>query len=315
MLTKLLEIDSQLDESIIEAVAILRSSGIVAFPTETVYGLGADVFDSLACSKIFEAKLRPSDSPLAAHISDLSQVGLLAREIPDEFYILAEKFMPGPISLIVPAKPEVPSIVTAGGTTIAFRFPDEPICQKLISTYGTPLAATSANLSGRPSPTHHSHVADDLGGRIPAVFAGGDCKFKIESTVLSLVSDDVKILRKGVIEIEQLESVLGKKIITQSVSNATKHPHYKPFKKVCKFDSFVAFQSFAEQTNEMISLISNYNISRNNVVENLSLSSETLYENLRTADKSESKVIVVLTDEFTSKNELLQDRLNSIINK
>lgn len=185
----------------------------MAFPTETVYGLGGLLFDERATQKIYAAKGRPQTKPLTAHISALSQVEQIALEIPKEFYLLAEVFFPGPLTLILRKLPTVPEIVSAGGQTIGIRFPDHPIAKLLIHAAGGPLVAPSANLSGKPSPKSAGHVLQDLEGKIAAVIDGGICPLGIDSTVLDLVSfEQPVILRLGQITQADLEAVLKKKV-------------------------------------------------------------------------------------------------------
>lgn len=198
------------EKEIHQAAHLLKQGEIVAFPTETVYGLGGCIFDEKAVEKIYVAKGRPKAKPLSAHIADLSQVEQIGEEIPKEFYLLAEKFLPGPLTLIIKKKKHIPEIVSARTNTIGIRFPDHPIAQKLILAAGMPLVAPSANLSGRPSPVSAQYVLQDLEGKIAAVVDGGRCPLGVDSTVFDLVS--FTILRQGKITKEQIEEVLGRKI-------------------------------------------------------------------------------------------------------
>lgn len=201
------------EKQIPEAASLLKKGEIVAFPTETVYGLGGSLFDSFAVEKIYVAKGRPQTKPLTAHISALSQVEQIGFEIPDEFYILAEVFFPGPLTLILKKLPIIPENVTAGTQTIGIRFPNHRIAQQLIHAVGGPLVAPSANLSGKPSPKSAGDVLQDLEGKIAAVIDGGICPLGIDSTVLDLVSfDQPRILRHGKITKADLEAVLKRKI-------------------------------------------------------------------------------------------------------
>lgn len=217
-----------------KAASLILSGQLMAFPTETVYGIGAHLFNEAAIAKIFKAKNRPQDNPLIAHLSKLSDVERIAINIPDAFYLLAKHFFPGPLTIVLQKADTVPKIVSAGGGTIAFRFPSHPVAKRLIELVGAPLVAPSANLSGRPSPTSASHVLSDLEGRIAGVIDGGGCAFGIESTVISLI-DEPTLLRPGVIELEAIEQVLGKKLIVgskQIVSPGMKYRHYAPEAKV-----------------------------------------------------------------------------------
>jgi L-threonylcarbamoyladenylate synthase len=219
------------------ALACLKRGEPVAFPTETVYGLGAPLFHEAAVRRIFEIKGRPPDNPLIAHISSLDQAHLLGDALPPSFFLLAQQFWPGPLSLIVKRRPSVPAIVSAGHDTIAIRMPVHPIARRLIDALGEPLVAPSANLSGRPSPTSAQDVWEDLGGRIPFIIDGGACSIGIESTVLSLVSDLPVLLRPGSIRKEALEEVLKETIVlptrdTPVHAPGMKYRHYAPKAKL-----------------------------------------------------------------------------------
>ncbi len=220
------------DVAIAEAARLLLAGGIVAFPTETVYGLGADAFDPAAIERVFLAKGRPSDNPLIVHLADPSQIAQCAIA-GERARLLAAAFMPGPLTLVLPALDTVPSIARAGLPTVALRVPAHPIAAALLARSG-PLVAPSANLSGRPSPTTAMHVYDDLAGRIPAVLNGGPCQVGIESAVVDLSREDAVLLRPGVITVEQIEAVLGEKVLVSggdhSVPRAPgmKYRHYAP---------------------------------------------------------------------------------------
>ncbi|MEA4824139.1 MAG: L-threonylcarbamoyladenylate synthase [Clostridiaceae bacterium] len=190
------------------AGSLLREGKLVIFPTETVYGLGANALDAAAARRIFEAKGRPSDNPLIAHIDDLAALPLLWREIPGIVYTLARAFWPGPLTMILPRTAAVPDVVTAGLDTVAVRFPAHPVARAIIHAAGFPIAAPSANLSGHPSPTTYAHVLHDMEGRVDAIVDGGDCGVGLESTVIAIETGDVRVLRPGGISPEMLASVL-----------------------------------------------------------------------------------------------------------
>ncbi len=200
------------DKGITEAARILKEGGLVAFPTETVYGLGANAMDDEAVSKVYAAKGRPSDNPMIVHVAKPQDLTLLTDNITDDMKKLAENFWPGPLTMVVQAKPQVSRITTGGLDTVAVRIPDNETTLKLIETAGMPLAGPSANLSGHPSPTSSNHVYDDLQGRIDAVIQGEICKVGIESTVVDMTSPAPVILRPGIVTAEDLEKVLGKKV-------------------------------------------------------------------------------------------------------
>lgn len=200
------------DKGITEAAKILKEGGLVAFPTETVYGLGANAMDDEAVSKVYAAKGRPSDNPMIVHVAKPQDLTLLTDNITDDMKKLAENFWPGPLTMVVQAKPQVSRITTGGLDTVAVRIPDNETTLKLIETAGMPLAGPSANLSGHPSPTSSNHVYDDLQDRIDAVIQGEICKVGIESTVVDMTSPAPVILRPGIVTAEDLEKVLGKKV-------------------------------------------------------------------------------------------------------
>ncbi|WP_231684260.1 L-threonylcarbamoyladenylate synthase [Phosphitispora fastidiosa] len=203
------EILSSTDENLEKAAQLLRGGGLVAFPTETVYGLGANALDPAAVSGIFAAKGRPCDNPLIVHISDVSQVYDLSDDITVPARRVMEVFWPGPLTVVLPRKSGVPDVVTAGLDTVAVRMPDHPAALGLISKAGIPVAAPSANSSGSPSPTTAGHVAEDLSGKIDAVVDGGPCRVGVESTVIDMTLEPPVILRPGGVTREQLEAVLG----------------------------------------------------------------------------------------------------------
>jgi len=228
------------DSELEEAAALLRSGELVAFPTETVYGLGANALNTAAVEKIFAAKGRPSDNPLIVHVSSNSQLSLLCREIPPEATILMERLWPGPLTIVLPKRSEVPKIVTAGLDTVAVRWPNHPIAQELIRIAGIPLAAPSANRSGRPSATTWQAVSEDLDGRIAGLIQGEPTAFGLESTVVDFTCRPPRILRPGGVSIEQLLEICPDVLPFQRQDNATtepptnvnspglKHKHYQP---------------------------------------------------------------------------------------
>jgi len=191
------------------AAEALRSGKLVAFATETVYGLGAVATDERAVRAIFAAKGRPSRNPLIVHLADSADVLQVAGALPDHFQQLADRFWPGPLTLVLPKHPELPDIVTGGGPTVAVRVPAHPCAQRLLQLVGLPIAAPSANRSGEISPTTADHVLRSLGGRIDFILDAGPTPVGIESTVLSLVDDPPTLLRPGHITRAQLEAVIG----------------------------------------------------------------------------------------------------------
>lgn len=215
MQTKLIKIDSAHIESenIQEAAELIRKGELVAFPTETVYGLGADALDPEAAKKIYAAKGRPSDNPLIVHVSKFEDLETIAKEVPVQASRLAEVFWPGPLTMIVWKNDRVPYATTGGMETVAVRMPNHPVALKLIEDSGCLIAAPSANTSGKPSPTEASHVALDMDGRIPMILDGGAVGIGIESTIVDLTEEKPMILRPGYITKEMLEEALKEEVV------------------------------------------------------------------------------------------------------
>ena len=240
MKTKLL---SASDDDIRYAGEILRRGGLVGMPTETVYGLAGNALCGDCVRKIYQAKGRPSDNPLIVHISSFSQWEPLVTEIPEKAKKLAEKFWPGPLTIILKKSELIPKETSGGLDTVAVRMPSDETARRLIESAGVPLAAPSANTSGKPSPTSAQHVMNDLCGKIDAVIDGGECQVGVESTVISLVSEKPRLLRPGGVTPEMLESVLGEIEIDDAVFNklengakaaspGMKYKHYSPSARV-----------------------------------------------------------------------------------
>lgn len=244
MKTEILKIDREnIDtDAIKKAANFIKSGQLVAFPTETVYGLGADGINDEACRKIFKAKGRPSDNPLILHISHISMLDNLVEEITDKHRKLFELW-PGPMTLIFKKSKIIPEAVTAGGDTVAIRFPSDPIARALITEADTPIAAPSANISGRPSPTKASDVYQDMDGIIPIIIDGGQSNIGIESTVIDLSNDEPTILRPGFYTYEFLKDMLSDMRLDDSLVDSSKIPkspgqkykHYAPKAKLRVF--------------------------------------------------------------------------------
>jgi len=210
MNTEYIKIDPKkpLDEQLIRAAGIIKCGGLVVFPTETVYGLGASALDADAAKKIYAAKGRPSDNPLIIHISSPEEAEKYCFTSP-EYYRLAERFLPGPLTVIMPKKDVVPKTVTGGLGTVAVRCPENEVARALIRLSGVPIAAPSANISGKPSPTSAAHVREDLDGKVDMIIDGGECKIGLESTIVKLDDGGATLLRPGAITPEMLKKVLG----------------------------------------------------------------------------------------------------------
>ncbi|MFP5262812.1 MAG: L-threonylcarbamoyladenylate synthase [Blastocatellia bacterium] len=229
--------DRPQEELIERAAAIIRGGGLVAFPTETVYGLGADATSEGAVQKVFEAKGRPADNPLIVHVGGRRDVERVADEISGEAWDLIERFWPGPLTLVLKRRPDVAPSVSAGLPTVAVRMPRNAVALGLIRKAGTPIAAPSANRSGRPSPTSAAHVARDLGGRIDMILDGGATDIGIESTVLDMTADPPVVLRPGWVTEEALAGIIAARARAASPeelrrSPGTRHRHYSPRARV-----------------------------------------------------------------------------------
>ena len=236
MITRLCNADNA---SVREAADILKAGGLVAFPTETVYGLGANAFDASAVLSVFTAKGRPADNPLIVHIYDRNQLDEIC-DIPPRAPVLMDAFWPGPLTILFPRKPVIPDVVTAGLSTVAVRMPSHPVALSLLRTSSLPVAAPSANRSGRPSPTTAMHVLEDMKGIIPMILDGGACEIGLESTVLDLSNEKPVILRPGGITKSMLEEVLQEEVLLagsilrplqpdeKALSPGMRYKHYAP---------------------------------------------------------------------------------------
>lgn len=242
MKTKIIEIEypqKPRDEELLEGARILREGGLVAFPTETVYGLGANALDEEAARKIYEAKGRPSDNPLIAHVSSMEEVYPLVSQVSEKAKKLMDAFWPGPMTLIFPKSDLVPYGTTGGLDTVAVRMPSDPVANRLIALAGVPVAAPSANTSGRPSPTTAQHVLQDMDGRIDMIIDGGPVGIGVESTIVDVSVETPTVLRPGAITMEMLEEVLGEVQIDPAIlgpvsadlrpkAPGMKYKHYAP---------------------------------------------------------------------------------------
>ena len=230
-------------EDIEIAANIIAGGGLVAFPTETVYGLGADAMNPEAVKKIYRAKDRPSDNPTIVHISSNADMKRVTTEITHDMEVLMKKFWPGPMTMVVPKKKELPYVTTGNLETVGIRMPENEVARKLIELSGCVIAAPSANLSGKPSPTTYQHVIDDLQGRVDAVICSRQCRIGIESTVIDLTEEEPVILRPGFFTRENIQWALKKPVIMDPTINkdprdedefhpkapGMKYKHYAPY--------------------------------------------------------------------------------------
>ena len=224
------QLNSEENKAIIEKAGdILKNGGLVAFPTETVYGLGADALNEMAAHKIYEAKGRPSDNPLIVHITNMKDLEKVAEVIPEAAYTVAEKYWPGPLTMIFDKTDLVPYGTTGGLETVAVRMPNEPVARAVIDAGGGFIAAPSANTSGRPSPTTAQHVEEDLTGRIDMIIDGGAVPIGVESTILDMTVTPPMILRPGAITKEMLEELIGEVSVDRAlISSESKEPPKAP---------------------------------------------------------------------------------------
>ena len=238
MITEIFLVNKDSHAELEKAAELLKNGSLVAIPTETVYGLGANALDKEACLNIFKAKGRPADNPLIVHIADPCDAEKIAYTCP-LYYELADKFMPGPLTIILPKKHIVPNEVTAGLDSVAIRCPIHPVANELIRIAGVPVAAPSANSSGKPSPTTAAHVFDDMNGKIPLILDGGGCDVGVESTVIKITNNKIILLRPGAVTLEMLREVCSDVSIAAAVkeelkagetplSPGMKYKHYAP---------------------------------------------------------------------------------------
>ena len=239
METKRLYLGENEENSIKTAAHILKKGGIVAVPTETVYGLAASALNGEAITKVFSAKGRPQDNPLIVHIDSLEMLKKIVKDVPDKAFLCAEKFWPGPLTMVLSSNGYVCSQVSAGLSTVAVRMPSDETARKIIRLSGLPLAAPSANASGSPSPTSPQHVLDDLDGKIDAVIMGKSCQVGVESTVISVTEDGARLLRPGAVTLEMLKEIFPDIVVDKAIlsepekhekvaSPGMKYKHYAP---------------------------------------------------------------------------------------
>jgi L-threonylcarbamoyladenylate synthase len=314
-------------KNIAEAAQMLHSGELVAFPTETVYGLGACAFNDAAVRGIFTAKGRPSDNPLIVHcagtqdllrVADISQKEVFSEEQKQIFEALCTRFCPGPLTFVLPKRQDVPDSVTAGLATVAVRFPKHPVALALIEATGEPLVAPSANRSGYPSPTTAAHVLHDLKGRIHAVLDGGACEVGIESTVVNILAYPPRILRPGSISKEQLNEVVREVGYEEFIDNTStlkgvvpqspgmKYRHYAPLARVLLVESVeeASFLAARYPTHRIFAHASEA------VSEKIfALSEQNLYAELRAADDDGIQAVIIVCSPKLRMNAALMNRL------
>lgn len=306
------------------AAAMVQAGGLVAFPTETVYGLGADMYNKKAVRAVFKTKGRPQDNPLIVHVANKREVRQIAQHISTDAKMLMDHFWPGPLTLVLEKQDIVPDNVTAGLPTVCVRMPLHPTALFLIRAAKTPLVAPSANLSGKPSPTTADHVFDDFHGKIAGIIDGGSCDVGIESTVVDCTGNIPRIMRPGVITAQEISEVLGKKIPRWRETDATtdsaprspgmKYAHYAPNARVELYtDEKQAMHGFARGAEKGGTV---WYLSTKPPAKSAAaylrwkpLLNQTLYAHFRDADKQEIQTIIIYADFPTQKNLGLINRM------
>lgn len=266
MKTEVINITTEYDRALEESSRLLTNGEVVGIPTETVYGLAANALDEDAVRKIFVAKGRPSDNPLIVHISKFEDLEPLVAEIPEKVKIMAEKFWPAPLTMIMKKSDRVSNVVSGNLDTVAIRMPKSDYARAIIEACGLPLAAPSANLSGSPSPTNAKYVFDDMDGRIPLIIDGGNCEIGVESTVISFAEDPPRLLRPGGVTLEEMTELIGEIVVDDAVLNkleegavaaspGMKYKHYAPSADITIIKSdFDTFKTLCESEENITAL-------------------------------------------------------------
>src|SRR5215831_6607381 len=310
------------------AVEALRNGELVAFPTETVYGLGADAGNPMAVRKIFELKGRPATHPVIVHLRDVSQLQRWVRQLPEEAKVLASKFWPGPLTLVLNRAPAVGDVITGGQDTVAVRIPSHPIARQLLEGFGGGIAAPSANRYGHVSPTRADHVRDEFGKNVKIVLDGGDCKVGLESTIVACVGDQPRLLRPGAITLSQLRTVVPN-IVEGADPSAPRAPgssprHYSPHTPVALVPSRRLVDVMREFTDqrEKVAVLSlrppstaNRYMTWINAGSRFEQYARNLYSNLRTLDKVGAKVLLVEEVPAGEQWDAIRDRLKRAASK
>lgn len=266
MQTEVINITTEYEKALEKSAELLKNGEVVGIPTETVYGLAANAFDETAVRKIFIAKGRPSDNPLIVHIAKFEDLAPLVEEIPEKVKIMAEKFWPAPLTMIMKKSERISNVVSGNLDTVAVRMPKSEYARAIIDNCGLPLAAPSANLSGSPSPTNAKYVFDDMNGRIPLIIDGGACEIGVESTVITFAEEPPRLLRPGGVTLEEMTALIGEIVVDDAVLNkledgavasspGMKYKHYAPKADITLIKStFEDFKSLCEGENNITAL-------------------------------------------------------------
>ncbi len=267
METVVINITTEYEKALEESAKLLQNGEVVGFPTETVYGLAANAFDEEAVKKIFIAKGRPSDNPLIVHIAKLEDLAPLVEEIPEKVKVMANKFWPAPLTMIMKKSERISNVVSGNLDTVAIRMPKSDYARAIIEACGLPLAAPSANLSGSPSPTNAKYVFQDMDGRIPLIIDGGNCEIGVESTVISFSEDPPRLLRPGGVTLEEMTELIGEIVVDDAVLNkleegavaaspGMKYKHYAPSADITIIKSdFETFKNLCESEEDITALV------------------------------------------------------------
>ena len=300
------------------AARIIKQGGTVAFPTETVYGLGANAFDQRACESIFKIKKRPADNPLIVHICSMRQLHEVAEDISKEILKSAKIFWPGPVTLILKKNARICDAATAGLKTVAVRMPAHPIALKLIEASGIPIAAPSANLSTKPSPTKVNHVIQDLDGKVDMIIDGGDTEFGVESTIIDMTKRPFVLLRPGAFTVEELEKYIGRIRVPKGINKqlnsgiaiapGMKYRHYAPKKKLIAIEGRTLFLGCVKNLSKRgrIAVLCSDELAKSLKIKNvrlIKLGSEKnpyriakqLFDSFRLLDKTDASIGIIQT--------------------
>jgi len=294
-----------------KAAKVIRNGGLVVFPTETVYGIGANAFDPEACKKIFKVKRRPVDNPLIVHVASFEQINDIVKCIPETAKKFMEKLMPGPFTAILKKRSIIPDVVTAGLDSVAVRFPEHPIAKLLIEEAGVPIAAPSANLSGRPSPTKAEHAIEDMNGRVDVIIDGGDTLYGLESTIINFTVEPPILLRPGPLYPEQLQKIgcvcipeeaRGLKSQEKPLSPGMKYRHYAPKKKLVLVENLSKMREILEVYKDLdpivlcpierAALYKGYKTVIIGSLKNKFSIAKNLFDVLRTVERMEGNIII-----------------------
>ncbi len=267
MQTEVINITTEYEKALEKSAELLKNGEVVGIPTETVYGLAANAFDKNAVRKIFEAKGRPSDNPLIVHIAKFEDLAPLVEEIPEKVKIMAEKFWPAPLTMIMKKSERISNVVSGNLDTVAVRMPKSEYARAIIENCKLPLAAPSANLSGSPSPTNAKYVFDDMNGRIPLIIDGGACEIGVESTVITFAEEPPRLLRPGGVTLEEMTALIGEIVVDDAVLNkleegavasspGMKYKHYAPKADITLIKSnFEDFKALCDGENNITALV------------------------------------------------------------